>query len=915
MAREQIVTVHSSPEACQDDTLTRLRTRDSGCQTEDFLISASAPSRRRIRAQRGQSATFSLSHSTGNIPSLPDSSDTMFTTSVSSHLRSHSLPRESTRILEEVRISSENDEEEDGELSPFEEEEFLPVPGGNTLKGEEERADVQLRPERQIGSFTQHPGSPEHVWVQRGRSRLPCKTDEISSSSDTFSSPIHSNAGVLVSQMDHKEDHQSSSGNWSGSNSTCPSQTSETIPPPASPPLTHCDSELSLNTALHITEDSEEPYAGDRLQGMQGHQIELFSSSATDTLDDAAVSTASEADWTYPQHRHNSSCVQDFSPVHSRDGEGSLECPSFVSIATIDSLDKPPSDKADTMSYFSVDAEGYYTSMHFDCGLKESESFTYNYASVEQQKEEYKGHTSHGKHSVSLRRSKVKPSPPERCSSLKKTIPHAGPAPEPKISSEQNLPKSSKDRNLTSASSDSSDLPEDEQLAGAWCGQFSNQIPDVALLDSTDKQSFKQKEPVQSDYAELWLVNDLKSNDTYGSLSNSSTATGTTVIECTKSQESSESQSGSRATTPSLPSGESEFRLPSPEKLINLASPSSGYSSQSETPTSSSAFFPNPNPLSPIGGKRKPKVPERTSSLTSLQMPKPKRDLELPIIPPTHLNLSALNKGKKPLSQNKHLHILNNSKHKGSVFTAEAVEPGTTSPLEITPMLLHSVQLRSVSRPAKEDHNLPCTDASTRPKRPTLSNLNETRKPSPYRPLTSEPLLQEDCEAVFSPPEEPRLGSFPRISFTKNRFDRIALTPLWSMSAFRSPSEHVSRDDVMADKSQSPNVPAEPDRLLPLRRMETEKDQEMTVESTKDNSISGTPPGHDSRPTTRSENFKQVPDIILHTSLESSETDPISGASNHRKESVSSGGPTRGTSEETMGDVSTPETEEYFSKG
>ncbi|TTI46071.1 Nance-Horan syndrome protein [Bagarius yarrelli] len=226
VASEQTIVVHSSPEAHQENlTLTRLNTRDSGCQTEDLLIAVAGPSRRRIRAQRGQSATFPLSHSTGNIPSLPDSSNTMFSASVSSNLRSQSLPRDGVRLIDKMRINSDNDEE-DGELSPFEEKEFLPVPDEKMLNDEEECTDDQVHPERQL-SFNQHPKSREHVWMLRHQSHLPCKTDEISSSSETFSSPVHSNAGVLASQMDHKEDHQSSSGNWSGSSSTCPSQTSE----------------------------------------------------------------------------------------------------------------------------------------------------------------------------------------------------------------------------------------------------------------------------------------------------------------------------------------------------------------------------------------------------------------------------------------------------------------------------------------------------------------------------------------------------------------------------------------------------------------------------------------------------------------------------------------------------------------
>uniref|UniRef100_A0A8C1BAM6 Nance-Horan syndrome protein n=1 Tax=Cyprinus carpio carpio TaxID=630221 RepID=A0A8C1BAM6_CYPCA len=777
VARERTVIVHTNPEICQEDlTLSRLNTKDSGCQTEEFLIVGAAPSRRRIRAQRGQGVTVSLSHSTGNISSLPDNTDTMFT-SVGSRLRSRSLPREGGRL------------------------DFLPVPGEHILKDDEESTDDQAIPEGQHNSlkFKQHAGSTEHDWIERGRSHLPRKADmgscEISSSSDTFSSPIHSvsNAGVLTSQMDHKEDHQSSSGNWSGSSSTCPSQTSETIPPAASPPLTgssHCDSELSLNAATNTNDDSTgfiiDSYPGDRSQGLRSHRTGSFTSTATDMLDDAGVSTASEGEWSYPHYRQT-----DFSPEHSR-AENILECPSFASIATFESLiDRPPSEKADTTSHFSVDAEGYYTSMHFDCGLKGSKSFTYNYASVDQQQAEY-GHQTNtlGRRSLSLRKPKVKPFPPKRSSSLKKISSHVGPPSdknEPKIAGGQNKSMSSDERTQhVGLDRGSSSQLESEEPLGAWSVKSSTEIPEVALFGSTETHSFKDEGAVQSDYADLWLLNDLKSNDPYRSLSNSSTATGTTVIECIKSQESSESQTSqsvSRATTPSLPSVESEFRLPSPEKLVGLASPSSGYSSQSETPTSSLplAFFPNTHPMSPNGGKRKPKVPERKSSLASLQQYSSKRDLELPITPPSHLDLSALPNVSKPSIHKNQMHILHQM----------------TSPLAITPLVLRSVQLRSVGKSGEGSHDQPITDISTRPKCPTVTIItpptqnkpNETRKPPPYRPLLTETSSQDDCESLFTPVEGLAAKNITNHFGTRNRYDRLAPSPLWSMTAFKAQSD------------------------------------------------------------------------------------------------------------------------------
>lgn len=244
-SRERTVIVHASPDITpsSEELASHLSTRDSGCQTEDFLISG-APSRRRIRAQRGQGVSLSLSHSAGNILCLSDSADAMFTTSVGARLRSRSLPRDGNRMID----NGHNDSDDEEVISPFDTGDFLPGPGGLILKDGEESTDDQAMSEHQLGlKYKQLSESPERSWMERNRSQLPRKADmgscEISSSSDTFSSPVHSVsvAGVLEGQMDHKDDHQSSSGNWSGSSSTCPSQTSETIPPAASPPLTGSD--------------------------------------------------------------------------------------------------------------------------------------------------------------------------------------------------------------------------------------------------------------------------------------------------------------------------------------------------------------------------------------------------------------------------------------------------------------------------------------------------------------------------------------------------------------------------------------------------------------------------------------------------------------------------------------------------
>ncbi|XP_053310810.1 actin remodeling regulator NHS isoform X2 [Spea bombifrons] len=730
VARDRNVIVHTNSDLA-NSVNRRSGTRDTECQTEEILIAA--PSRRRIRAQRGQSIAASLSHSAGNIAALTEAGDQMFTKTLSNRIRSRSLPREGARAT--------SDHSRGAQSSSYKDDCYI-ASSDRSLKKDDDSLTSQTSPEHHtLGlAYSQHHHSPPLNLNERGRSRLSRMADsgscDISSNSDTFGSPVHSisAAGVLLStHMDQKDDHQSSSGNWSGSSSTCPSQTSETIPPAASPPLTgssHCDSELSLNTAPHASEDSNvfimEPYSDDHLDSIRGHRASSFTSTVADLLDDPNNSNTSDSEWNYLHHRHDASCRHDFSPQHLKtDGLG---CPSFTSMGTYDSfLEKPASEKADTASHFSVDTEGYYTSMHFDCGL--NRSYSCNYAPTRPESDHdtgvssmntdcvwqrYVDHRRHASENISFKKPKAKPPPPNRCSSLRKSDNHTDvlEKKEPKITSGQSVLHTSREMMLpleisnTPSKVENFAPPNEHEVT--WVSQDDNELKSTPFI-TPDVASSKEEGGDQTHYADLWLLNDLKTSDPYRSLSNSSTATGTTVIECIKSPESSESQnsqSESRATTPSLPSVENEYKLASPEKLAGLASPSSGYSSQSETPTSS---FPTPffcGPLSPGGSKRKPKVPERKSSL---QYPPSKcgnillsKELELPTIPPTHLDLSALHVLHKPLPYRPQVHVLS---HTNQNVAEDQLNSNPSQALTVTPSVLKSVHLRSVNKYHRETCN------------------------------------------------------------------------------------------------------------------------------------------------------------------------------------------------------------------
>ncbi|XP_077572782.1 actin remodeling regulator NHS isoform X2 [Stigmatopora nigra] len=489
------VFVHAGPS--DEDSSSHLLTRDSGCQTEDFLTPG-APSRRRIRAQRGhQGAALCLSRSVGDIADLRDSGEGVF----AARPRARSLPRPKPDEAEE---SASKDGDESG--------------------GEGRSA------------------TPERVWTERLRPVaagvvVVCCGDT-SSGSDTLGSPARSaSAGGA-----HKDERRSSSGNWSGSSggSACPSQTSET---PETSPLARCDSEISLNA-------EERPLLA--AVGPRGQRAGSFSSTAMDILEEAGGE--GECEWNYP--------------APSGEAENSLGCPSFASMATCESSfsDRPPSEKADTLSRYSEDTEGYYTSMHFDCGLVDdpidglvgSRSFTCGYSERR-----------HGR--LALRKPKCKPHPPRRSSSLG-TV-----------------------------------RPEEVEMAPICGRDLLFPLADEGSFKGDEACSFRGQGAVRQDYAELWLLHDPASGDPYRSLSDSSTATGATVTERVESRDGAESHSDSGATTPSLTPADGDA------KLGGLGSPSSGYSSQSESSNFPVVFF--PGPPSPSGTKRKPKVPERKSSL------------------------------------------------------------------------------------------------------------------------------------------------------------------------------------------------------------------------------------------------------------------------------------------------------------
>ncbi|NWH57351.1 NHSL2 protein, partial [Geococcyx californianus] len=279
--------------------------------------------------------------------------------------------------------------------------------------------------------------------------------------------------------------------------------------------------------------------------------------------------------------------------------------------------------------------------------------------------------------SISLKKAKKKPSPPTRSVSLIKE------GQDDTVGTSLVLSKDQRPKSLCITSE-----PHGHRLVHA------------------DPQGSMGREPDGTTTPHQWHLTDWKAGDPYRSLSSSSTATGTTAIECTKAQGSSESltsPSVSRATTPSQLSTEADLKTCSPGRPTGLMSPSSGYSSQSETPTPTiptSAILGH----SPHQVRVRPLVPERKSSLPPTspmeRSPKSRLSFDLTLTPPAHLDLSGLKislKGKTKVSRH----------HSDSTFGTKLTQK--TSPImPIMPVVtqsdLRSVRLRSISRSEPEDN-------------------------------------------------------------------------------------------------------------------------------------------------------------------------------------------------------------------
>uniref|UniRef100_A0A3P9HEF8 NHS-like 1b n=1 Tax=Oryzias latipes TaxID=8090 RepID=A0A3P9HEF8_ORYLA len=572
----------------------RFEKRDSSCQTEEVKIVP--PSVRRIRAQRGQGiaaqmAGISASSSTGSISISSTDGLILPNQFFRDPSRFHSLPRQGAR----VSLSAD------------------PIYSSTPIKSED-----QLQ--RNIGKF-QVDETAVHIRNAPRTSTLPRPTSQ--EVRRTQSSEWGGGPACVVSP-------QAAYSTSFIPNATLSSSTDVITLSSSSHLSLSAVSALATSTPMRAPQENGVTPSGPPSES--GHSDGSVHSHST--LAPTPPSCPPEEQWIYdspenvvPHRTLTSSCSTPINQLYS-------------------SLDH--SSRTDSSSLYSQDNDGYFTSMHMDSGLRSrshgsghgagaGRSRHSMYECREMANREDSGSVYSDRslsRSISLRKSKKPPPPPARTDSLrrkpaaKKPLSGVGPTTVANgdgvnmlnetflASLQQSLQmglrgSKGKGTSLSSPShSPSSDYDDPWLLrprsqssisAGSSAASLANTngVSNVySLCHVTPTHS--DTSSLRSDYAESWGY-----YMDYPLLQNGGEIHSNTQTDGAPGQEGGQS-------------GKPKPSSSSPDRVHRLTSPSSGYSSQSNTPTAGTPVPAFVRSMSPSSGSRpKPKVPERKSSLLS----------------------------------------------------------------------------------------------------------------------------------------------------------------------------------------------------------------------------------------------------------------------------------------------------------
>ncbi|XP_028833234.1 NHS-like protein 1 isoform X3 [Denticeps clupeoides] len=561
-----------------NSTLHFSETRDSGCQTEEIKI---VPSMRRIRAQRGQGIAAQMAQistsSSGSLSAVSDCNGFAFTPQLSRIDQDfHSLPRTSARVSAqpESKYGSLSYRMNNGSSTPLRHQVGFST-GTNSILSPNFRV---IQSEEQIASSS----------ASRSLS------DSLHSTSDFDSVPSENGAPSLQSVPPYPASKQPSSKGSSRMQSS------------ASLREVHTETGSQCSTPSGLI-CSSPTYA---------RRESSFSESSTQSCN-----TLTSEQWGY-----DNNCCSDKPQIIS-------SCSSPVNHA-YGSLEHSPT-KTDSSSLYSVDNEGYYTSMRLDSGLK-SHSHNCISKSANASHGTYGcDHESHGDRSslgsnmslsrnFSLRKAKKPPLPPQRTDSLRRKPVRKSHLSESVLnerlitSLQQSLQMNTRSQRASfSPQSPSSDFEDPWVLrprSHSAIGVASSQVSDPAAMCSV-VPSNSDSSSQHSDCNESWdFCTDYQGQRSEKGLScvtRSASEGGVSGVMIGGTV-----QKGTRMCLP-LDKANPMKDPTSPEKIHRLTSPSSGYSSQSNTPTTGTPFPLFIRAKSPGVAKPKPKVPERKSSLVS----------------------------------------------------------------------------------------------------------------------------------------------------------------------------------------------------------------------------------------------------------------------------------------------------------
>ncbi|XP_023662698.2 NHS-like protein 1 isoform X2 [Paramormyrops kingsleyae] len=598
--------------------LRQSNTRDSSCQTEEVKVVP--PSMRRIRAQRGQGIAAQMAASSGTISIASDSTSTIFAPQHNGgSQRFHSLPRQGARISLnfEPGYSSAPYRSEDCSAGA------LPKRIG-TLQADDTTVQLRNSPKAIVRPKSEEVRSTLSEQAMAGpacmvsphaaystllipNATLSCSSEVITI--HTANSCSRPGTPQMRSVSSYPKDRPLSTAVVNGGSSQAQSATSS-----------RRDSAVSLSTSTEVDSQCS------TLNGTKGRKSQ-------DTTSESSYSDGSlQSQGRVAADRWVNDTPENIVP--KRPLTSSCSTPTNH----IYSSPERSSNKTDASSLHSMDNDGYYTSMHTDSGIRtrshnnmrgkmRHSMYECRMYDIQDDPSGFYSDRSLSR-SISLRKSKKPPLPPARTDSLrrkpgKKTSANGSVLNETLIATLQQTLQMGVKGKVSSSSSQSpcSDYddpwvprPRSQSSISAGSSGLSASMANVYYIcPVTPSQS--DTSSLRSDYTETWgYYPDYPRQ--HGEQPHSPTSSSGAAAEFSNG---SCLPSMSQASLPECQDSAAVVKpkTSSPDRVHRLTSPSSGYSSQSNTPTAGTPVPSGMRSMSPAGAKSKPKVPERKSSLLS----------------------------------------------------------------------------------------------------------------------------------------------------------------------------------------------------------------------------------------------------------------------------------------------------------